>query len=321
MSVQRRKRKKGETRANKSSQKNIARKELQQHPQTTQTSTTKNTTQAEQEFDDLERTPVQAVAWNNTSSSSKIPLTALVCYTQVKAVLAGNHFIQALDVDTCPVEQEYFWSPLAVLCTLLMLFSAILSFATYKFGRFLERRHWRNLVNTRIRVTTGRHERHKQALKDQLRDLHLQHVEKVCELEERLAELIARNQFLRTENDAVLVENHADQDELAELNDRHRRSCALFTRAFREIQGHLEDCPLEHGVVTTPFGAAWHAEETCRGTSRSGRVVRRHACNFCGPGVQTPFVTNSVSGTTLYEDFQKFVRQEGRCSYEEWIVD
>ncbi|CAK9022179.1 unnamed protein product [Durusdinium trenchii] len=241
--------------------------------------------------------------------------------SKVKAVLAGNHFIQALDVDTCPVEQEYFWSPLAVLCTLLMLFSAILSFATYKFGRFLERRHWRNLVNTRIRVTTGRHERHKQALKDQLRDLHLQHVEKVCELEERLAELIARNQFLRTENDAVLVENHADQDELAELNDRHRRSCALFTRAFREIQGHLEDCPLEHGVVTTPFGAAWHAEETCRGTSRSGRVVRRHACNFCGPGVQTPFVTNSVSGTTLYEDFQEFVRQEGRCSYEEWIVD
>ena len=117
-----------------------------------QTSTTKNTTQAEQEFDDLERTPVQAVAWNNTSSSSKIPLTALVCYTQVKAVLAGNHFIQALDVDTCPVEQEYFWSPLTVLCTLLMLFSAILTFATYKFGRFLERRHWRNLVNTRIRV-------------------------------------------------------------------------------------------------------------------------------------------------------------------------
>ena len=137
-----------------------------------------------------------------------------------------------------------------------MLFSAILTFATYKFGRFLERRHWRNLVNTRIRVTTGRHERHEQALRDQLRDLHLQHMEKVCELEERLAELIARNQFLRTENDAVLAENHADQDELAELNDRHRRSCALFTRAFRKIQGHLKDCPLEHGVVTTPFAAA-----------------------------------------------------------------
>ncbi|CAK9005048.1 unnamed protein product [Durusdinium trenchii] len=115
--------------------------------------------------------------------------------SKVKAVLAGNHFIQALDVDTCPVEQEYFWSPLTVLCTLLMLFSAILSFATYKFGRFLERRHWRNLVNTRIRVTAGRHERHEQALRDQLRDLHLQHMEKVCELEERLAELIARNQF------------------------------------------------------------------------------------------------------------------------------
>ena len=172
-------------------------------------------------------------------------------------------------------------------------------------------------------MTAGRHERHELALKNQLQDLHLQHVEKVCELEEKLAELSERNDFLRKENDAVLAENHADQDELAELHERHRRSCALFTRAFRfrEIQGHLEDCPLEHGVVATPFGAAWHTEESCRGVARSGRVTRRHVCSFCCPGVQTPHVTNSVIGTTLFEDSQEFIREEGRCSYEEWIVD
>ncbi|CAK9019946.1 unnamed protein product [Durusdinium trenchii] len=251
----------------------------------------------------------------------KFPVAAMVCYTQIKAVMADDYFIQAVDDNVCPVEQEYFWSPLTVLCTLLMLLSAILSLVTYKLGRFLERRHWRSLVNTRIRVTTGRHERHELALKNQLQDLHLQSVEKVCELEEKLAELSVRNDFLRKENDAVLAENHADQDELAELHERHRRSCALFTRAFREIQGHLEDCPLEHGVVATPFGAAWHTEESCRGVARSGRVTRRHVCNFCCPGVQTPHVTNSVSGTTLFEDFQEFIREEGRCSYEEWIVD
>ena len=113
-----------------------------------QPTTTNNTTQAEQESEELEMIPVQAVAWKSTPSSLKIPLAVMVCYTQVKAVMAGDTFIQAMDDNSCPVEQEYFWSPLTVLCTLLMLFSAILSFVTYKLGRFLERRHWRSLVNT-----------------------------------------------------------------------------------------------------------------------------------------------------------------------------
>ncbi|CAK9052554.1 unnamed protein product, partial [Durusdinium trenchii] len=258
-----------------------------------------------------------------SSKSLRTPMAMMIYFTQIKAVTAEStdDFTQLKPDGLClagdePAEE---WSILTYLFLFILFTTLVVSYLTYKLGRFHEHRRQVNDLKVKLRVAQARNERHfDSALDDQC----LFFDRRISQLENDLVKAAEANAETRRHHNEMMEQWRLEQQEAEEIDHSFRQCQALLSRCYRELLDHFdEDCPLTTGTHVTPFGHTFHVRADCHGLKQAHRVDRRPCCAFCNPTPQTPHRVNGLSGTTLQEDMISWRRDYGNLSYEEWMID
>ncbi|CAK9008180.1 unnamed protein product [Durusdinium trenchii] len=258
-----------------------------------------------------------------SSKSLRTPMAMMIYFTQIKAVTAEStdDFTQLKPDGLCLAGDEPAkeWSILTYLFLFILFTPLVVSYLTYKLGRFHEHRRQVNDLKIKLRVAQARNKRHfDSALDDQC----LFFDRRISQLKNDLVKAAKANAETRRHHNEMMEQWRLEQQEAEEIDHSFRQCQALLSRCYRELLDHFnKDYPLTTGTHVTPFGHTFHVRADCHRLKQAHRVNRRPCCAFCNPTPQTPHRVNGLSDTTLQEDIISWRRDYSNLSYEEWIID
>ncbi|CAK9000580.1 unnamed protein product [Durusdinium trenchii] len=239
-----------------------------------------------------------------SSKSLRTPMAMMIYFTQIKAVTAEStgDFTQLKPDGLCLAGDEPAkeWSILTYLFLFILFTTLVVSYLTYKLGRFHEHRRQVNDLKVKLRVAQTRNERHFDGALD---DQYLFFDRRISQLENDLVKAAEANAETRRHHNEMMEQWRLEQQEAEEIDQSFRQCQAFLSRCYRELLDHFdEDYPLTTGTHVTPFGHTFHVRADCHGLKQAHRVDRRSCCAFCNPTPQTPHRVNGLSDTTLQED-------------------